>query len=161
MVDITGACFSSNSDEWSTPQNLFGWLNEQYHFTLDPCASADNHKCDKYFTIKDDGLEQSWEGETVFINPPYSDIKRWVKKVYDETQKPITTAWLLVPARTDTSYFHDYVMKSNFVYLIRGRLKFGNSKNCAPFPSMLVYFTDYHGRGSTEFRTLDKKCFEK
>lgn len=77
--------FSSKSAEWETPKWLFSKLNNEFNFTLDPCATKENHLCDKYYTIKDDGLLQDWSGETVFVNPPYGRaIKDWVKKCYDE-----------------------------------------------------------------------------
>lgn len=138
----TKVMFSSKSDLWATPQDFFDELNKEFNFTLDPCATKDNAKCSKYFTIKEDGLKQDWQGYTVFCNPPYGrKIKEWVKKCYEESQKPHTTVVMLIPARTDTSYFHDYIYhKAKEIRFIRGRLKFGNAKNSAPFPSMVVVF---------------------
>ncbi len=73
--------FSSKTNEWATPQDFFDELNKEFHFTLDPCATHENHKCAKYFTEEDDGLAQSWDNEIVFCNPPYGrQIKHWVKK---------------------------------------------------------------------------------
>ena len=134
--------FSSKTDEWSTPQDFFDELNKEFNFTLDPCATPENAKCEKYYTKEDDGLKQDWSGETVFCNPPYGrGIKDWVKKCYEESKKPNTTVVMLIPARTDTSYFHDYIYhKAKEIRFIRGRLKFGNAKNSAPFPSMVVIF---------------------
>jgi len=134
--------FSSKSDEWATPQEFYDKLDRTHHFTLDPCASHENHKCDKYFTMEDDGLEQSWAGETVFVNPPYSDIKAWVAKSYYEVRNQMfpTKVVLLIPARTDTKYFHEYCMRAKEILFVKGRLKFGNQKNSAPFPSMVVIF---------------------
>lgn len=134
--------FSSKTAEWETPQEFFDELNAEFNFTLDPCATPDNAKCKKYYTIKENGLKQNWEGETVFCNPPYGRaIKDWVKKCYEEAQKPNTTVVMLIPARTDTNYFHDYIYgKAKEIRFIRGRLKFGNAKNAAPFPSMVVVF---------------------
>jgi len=87
--------FSSKSEEWETPQKLYDYLNLDYSFTLDPCATLENTKCEKYFTRENDGLDKSWEGEKVFMNPPYGrDIKKWVKKAYEEGQKP--KPWLFV-----------------------------------------------------------------
>jgi site-specific DNA-methyltransferase (adenine-specific) len=131
--------FSKKSDEWATPQNLFDKLNEEFGFTLDPCATKENAKCEKYFTQQEDGLSKSWKGETVFCNPPYSQIKEWVKKCYDEAWK-VNRIVLLIPARTDTRYFHDYIYRKSEIRFIKGRLKFGDSKNSAPFPSMIVIF---------------------
>lgn len=139
----TEAMFSSKSMDWSTPQSFFDSLNKEFSFSLDPCADATNHKCEKYFTKEDDGLRQSWKGETVFCNPPYGRaIKNWVKKCSEEAQQPNTTVVLLIPARTDTKYFHDYIYQKPNVEIrfLRGRLKFGDGKHSAPFPSMVVIF---------------------
>ena len=131
--------FSSVSNEWATPQDLFDSLNKEFNFTLDPCASEENHKCDLYFTMHDDGLKQSWAGHRVFCNPPYGrEIAKWVKKASDESENALVV--LLIPARTDTVYFHDYIYNKAEVRFIRGRLKFNNHKNAAPFPSMIVIF---------------------
>lgn len=130
--------FSSKTDDWATPQDFFNNLNKTFNFTLDPCASHENHKCAKYYTKDDDGLSKSWEGETVFMNPPYGrDVKKWMKKAYEESKH--ATVVCLIPARTDTAYWHDYCMKGEITF-IRGRLKFGNSKQSAPFPSAVVIF---------------------
>ena len=138
----TAAMFSSTTNEWETPQDFFDKLNEEFHFTLDPCATPQNAKCKKYYTVKEDGLKQDWQGETVFCNPPYGRaIKDWVRKCYEESKKPNTIVVMLIPARTDTTYFHDYIYhKAKEIRFVRGRLKFGNSKNGAPFPSMVVVF---------------------
>lgn len=137
----TDLMFSSKSNEWATPQDFYDSLNDCFHFTLDPCATDQNHKCDKYYTIQDDGLKQDWQGETVFCNPPYGRaIKDWVKKCYEESQKPNTTVVILMPSRTDTTYFHEYIYGKAEIRFIKGRLKFGNSKSPAPFPSMVVIF---------------------
>lgn len=133
--------FSSKTDNWATPQDFFDCLNSQYHFTLDPCADDKNHKCDQYFTKEIDWLSQKWSGR-VFCNPPYGrEMKNWIKKSSEES-KNCEIIILLIPARTDTSYFHDYIYGHEDVDIefIRWRLKFGDSKNCAPFPSMLVTF---------------------
>lgn len=135
---------SSDSVEWTTPQGLFDGLNEKYHFTLDPCATAENAKCGRYFTAEDDGLKQSWRGERVFCNPPYGrhHTKRWVRKCAEEAEDPNTLIVLLIPARTDTAAFHDYLYQKDNVEIefIRGRLKYGGGENNAPFPSMLAIF---------------------
>ena len=138
----TAAMFSSKTSEWETPQDFFDKLNKEFNFTLDPCATPQNAKCKKFYTIKEDGLKQNWQGETVFCNPPYGRaIKDWVRKCYEESKKPNTIVVMLIPARTDTSYFHDYIYKkAKEIRFVKGRLKFGNSKNSAPFPSMVVVF---------------------
>lgn len=134
--------FSSATDEWATPKDFFDTLNEEFDFTLDPCASTDNAKCDKFYTKEQDGLKQDWSGERVFCNPPYGKvIGDWVKKCSEEAKKPNTTVVALIPARTDTRYFHEFIYrKAREVRFVKGRLKFGGCKNSAPFPSMVVVF---------------------
>lgn len=131
--------FRSTTDQWATPQTFFDKINKEFNFTLDPCADSTNHKCPLYYTKEQNGLLQNWGGHTVFCNPPYGRaIKDWIVKAYEEAQKPNTIVVLLIPARTDTTYFHDYIYQKHEIRFIRGRLKFGDSKNAAPFPSMLV-----------------------
>ena len=139
---INAALFSSSTDEWATPQWLFDSLNEEFGFTLDSCALPSNAKCEKYFTPQDNGLLQDWGGEIVFCNPPYGKaIANWVHKCSEESKKPNTTIVMLIPARTDTRYFHDYIYgKAKEIRFIKGRLKFGGAKTGAPFPSMIVIF---------------------
>lgn len=134
--------FSSKSNEWSTPQDFFDNLNNEFNFTLDPCATKENRKCEKYFSIEQDGLKQDWSNNIVFCNPPYGkEICKWIEKCYMESKKDNTTVVLLIPARTDTKYFHEYIYnKVKEIRFIKGRLKFGNQSNSAPFPSMLVIF---------------------
>lgn len=130
--------FSSKTDMWSTPQSFFTKYDEKYNFNLDVCASEDNAKCAKYFTEIDDGLQQEWEG-VCWMNPPYGrEIIKWMKKAYESSLNGATVV-CLVPARTDTTWWHEYAMKGTIEF-IRGRLKFGNSKNSAPFPSAIVVF---------------------
>lgn len=138
---LTRGLFSSNTDQWATPQDFFDKLNAEFHFTLDPCASPENAKCQKYYTKEQDGLIQDWGGEIVFCNPPYGKaIKDWVRKCHEESKKPGTKVVMLIPARTDTTYFHDYIYGQATLRFIRGRLKFGDAKQSAPFPSMIVVF---------------------
>lgn len=128
--------FSSKSEEWATPQDFFEQIDKEFHFNLDACATAENAKCDKYYTKEQDGLSQEWNG-IVWCNPPYGrSIGMWVKKAYESK----ATVVLLVPARTDTKWFHDYVLGKAEVRFVKGRLKFGGCKNSAPFPSMLVVY---------------------
>ena len=134
------ALFSSKSDEWSTPQILFDELNAEFNFDLDPCSTNENHKYEKYFTLDDNGLDQNWGGHRVFCNPPYSQIDKWVEKAFRETRNDNTLVVMLIPSRTDTKYFHNYIYQRTEIRFIRGRLKFGESKNSAPFPSMIVIF---------------------
>jgi|TARA_R110000782_G_scaffold186073_1_gene276150 phage N-6-adenine-methyltransferase len=134
--------FSSKVQDWATPQDFFDKVNTELGpFTLDACASEQNAKCNKFFTAKDDGLTQDWYGNNVFVNPPYGrGIDKWIKKAYEESQKSRTRVVMLIPARTDTKYWHDYVMKADVIYFVKGRLKFGGSENAAPFPSAVVVF---------------------
>ena len=129
--------FSSATDEWSTPQDVFDKLNEEFSFTLDPCANDTNHKCKKYFTKTENGLLQNWDDEIVFCNPPYGrEIDKWVKKAAESK----ATVVMLLPARTDTKWFHDYIYEKAEIRFIKGRLKFGEAQNSAPFPYMVVIF---------------------
>jgi site-specific DNA-methyltransferase (adenine-specific) len=137
----TDLMFSSKTDDWATPVDFFNELNKEFNFNLDPCADSNNKKCNRYFTKEQNGLIQDWGGCTVFCNPPYGRaIGEWVKKAYMESKKPNTTIVMLIPARTDTKYFHEYIYHKSEIRFIKGRLKFGCSNNSAPFPSMLVIF---------------------
>lgn len=130
--------FSRQSDEYETPQDLFDELNKEFNFTLDVSATKENAKCDNYYTMEDDGLSKSWSG-TCWMNPPYSQSKQWIKKAYLESLGG-TTVVALLPARTDTIAFHTYIYNMAEIRFLKGRLKFSNSKNSAPFPSMVVIF---------------------
>lgn len=131
--------YSSNSFEWATPTEFYNKLDGEFHFTLDPCATDENHKCDKYYTIKENGLIQNWKNERVFCNPPYArEIPKWVEKAYNENKYNGTFIVMLLPARTDTRWFHNYIYEKHEIRFLKGRLKFNDSKNSAPFPSMLV-----------------------
>lgn len=133
--------FSHKTDEWATPQNLFNNLAEEFGgFDLDVAATADNTKCMKFCDIEHSGLDADWAAKN-WCNPPYSDIKRWVAKARREQIRGNMTV-MLIPARTDTAFFHDsiYGQPNVEIRFIRGRLKFGDAKNSAPFPSMIVIF---------------------
>lgn len=137
----TTVMFSSASDNWATPQELFNQLNNEFAFTLDPCASAYNAKCAQYYAKEQDELKQNWSGQRVFCNPPYGrEIGKWVEKCSEEARKDNTLCVMLIPARTDTKWFHDFIYNKAEVRFLKGRLKFGNSTNSAPFPSMIVIF---------------------
>lgn len=130
--------FSSKTDMWATPIDFFEELNDEFHFTTDVCATADNAKCKNFFSPEINGLDQDWVG-VCFMNPPYGrEIGNWVVKAYDENRKNGATIVALLPARTDTRWFHDFIYGKTEVRFIKGRLKFGGSKNSAPFPSMVV-----------------------
>ena len=130
--------FSSKTDLWYTPEDFYQKYNSVYNFETDVCATDENAKCEKYFTEETDGLSQKWEG-VCWMNPPYGrTIKQWMKKAYESSLEGATVV-CLVPARTDTNWWHDYAMKGSIEF-IKGRLKFGGSKNSAPFPSAVVVF---------------------
>jgi site-specific DNA-methyltransferase (adenine-specific) len=136
----TDVHFSSKTDDWPTPEEFFAKLNQEFTFTLDPCSSHENAKCAQHFTKDDDGLAQSWKGHAVFMNPPYGrDIVKWMKKAYESAREGAKVV-CLVPARTDTAWWHEYAMKGE-IRFIRGRLKFGGHQNSAPFPSAIVIFS--------------------
>lgn len=133
--------YSSKSNEWATPQPLFDELNREFQFTLDPCATVENAKCEKFYTIESDGLSQCWCGQRVFMNPPYGRvIGKWVRKAYEASLKGATVV-CLIPARTDTAYWHDYAMRGEIRFL-RGRVHFeqAGKRDPAPFPSAVVVF---------------------
>lgn len=135
---LNDSLFSSKSNEWETPQKFFDELNKEFHFTLDPCATPENAKCKKYYTQEENGLLKSWENEVVFCNPPYGrELCKWVEKAYKEAEKGATVV-MLIPARTDTQYFHDYIYHKHEVRFLKGRLHFNDSKHVAPFPSIVV-----------------------
>ena len=144
---------SSEKQDWTTPQEFFDKLNIEFNFTLDPCCYPETAKCGRYFTEHENGLAQDWSNEVVFMNPPYGrEISKWVEKAYHESLKENTVVVALIPARTDTKYWHDFVMKAKEVRLVKGRLKFGEGKNSAPFPSAVVVFTEH--TGDTVFSSL-------
>lgn len=132
---------SSKTNEWATPRKLFEYLDSLYHFTLDPCATDENHKCDKYYTLKDDGLSKSWDNEVVFMNPPYGGhTKDWLVKAKESAERGATVVCLIVSS-TDRSYWHDIIYKdASEILFLRGRVKFGDSKTTAPFASAIVIF---------------------
>ncbi len=133
--------FSSKTDLWATPQDFFDKLNEEFQFDLDVCALPENAKCERYFTPEADGLMQPWTGN-VWCNPPYGrDIGLWVSRGYTSTKLGYANVVvMLLPVRSDTRWFHDFVLGKAEVRFVKGRLKFGDSKNSAPFPSMVVVF---------------------
>lgn len=131
--------FSSKTDLWATPQEFFDEMAKEFPFTLDPCCTHENAKCFQHFTEAEDGLSQPWSRHVVWMNPPYGrTIGRWMAKAVSEWKQGATVV-CLVPARTDTAWWHDYAMQGEIRFL-RGRLKFGGHKNSAPFPSAVVVF---------------------
>lgn len=135
---ITKGLMSSLTDNWATPQAVFDKLNEEFGFTLDVCASKENHKCEHYFTKEDDALKQEWKG-VCWMNPPYGDIiGDFVKKAYESALAGAVVV-CLVPARTDTKWWQ-ICWKASEIRFVVGRLKFGDSNQSAPFPSAIVVF---------------------
>ena len=149
--------FSSKTDDWATPPDFFAKLDEEFHFVVDVCASRENSKCNYFYATDVDGLKQEWanaakgiaalrplllqhEPYAAWMNPPYGrEIGKWVKKAHETALQGVTVVCLL-PARTDTKWWHDYVLPHAEVRFVKGRLKFGGSKNAAPFPSAVVIF---------------------
>jgi phage N-6-adenine-methyltransferase len=147
---INAALFSSKTDDHATPDDFFEELDKEFGFVLDVCATVQNSKCQNYFTKEEDGLLRDWVHEAfdttghvdaaIWMNPPYGrEIGKWVQKAYEEAQKGATVVCLL-PARTDTKWFQDYCLPYAELRFVRGRLKFGGSKNSAPFPSVVAIF---------------------
>ncbi len=137
----TKTMFSSASGEWSTPQDFFDELDREFHFGLDAAATRENSKCRVYMDSRANALIRGWHDYgPVWLNPPYGrGMQAWFKKAYEESLRGITVV-MLVPSRTDTAWFHDYVQGKAEVRFVRGRLKFGGQKNAAPFPSMVVIY---------------------
>lgn len=132
--------FSSARDDWATPQDFFDALDEEFSFTLDVCASASNAKCANYFTRAVDGLSQEWSCERCWMNPPYGrEINTWIKKAVEASRRGALVV-CLVPARTDTAWWHDYAVQADEIRFVRGRLRFGDAKHAAPFPSAILIF---------------------
>ena len=142
--------FSNKNNAWCTPREFFEELNKEFNFTLDPCCMPKSALCKKYYTPNEDGLKQDWSGERVFVNPPYGrEISKWVKKCFDEREKAEVIV-MLIPSRTDTRYFHNWIYEKTEIRFIKGRLKFidldykgkeeDRKMSPAPFPSMLVIF---------------------
>ena len=147
MSMINNGLFTSNDSTWTTPQDFFDKLNDEFHFTLDAAALKSSAKVDNYFgpdhelLWRRDALTCVWDGASgggwIFLNPPYGrEIKNFMRKAHEEVQAGAKVV-ALVPARTDTAWWHNYCIQYE-VRFIRGRLKFGNSTNSAPFPSALV-----------------------
>ena len=140
-MTIHTALYSCQTDEWPTPQLFYDTLNAEFRFTLDPCASASNAKCPRYFTEKENGLMQDWGRHRVFCNPPYGrTMVEWARKCFEASQKGATVV-LLAHARTDTRWFQDWVCgKAAEIRFVRGRLRFGDGRQSAPFPSLVAIY---------------------
>jgi len=140
-MTISSVLYSSRTDEWPTPRYFFNELNAEFKFTLDPCASAENATCSTFFTKEDDGLKQDWKQYRVFCNPPYGKpMREWAKKCYEASRLGALVV-LLAHSRTDTRWIHDWVYdKAHEIRFVRGRLRFGDGAQSAPFPSMIAVF---------------------
>lgn len=138
VEDMSNVHFSSDRDTWATPREFYAGLLDEFPFELDVCALPENAKSERYFTPEIDGLKQDWSG-ICWMNPPYGrQIGQWMKKAY-ESSRGGSTVVCLVPARTDTRWWHDFAMKGE-IRFIKGRLKFEGAEHNAPFPSALVIF---------------------
>ena len=135
--------YASEKQTWETPQDFFDLMDSEFHFDVDVCAEDETAKCNIYYTVDDDGLSKEWN-RTCWMNPPYGrEIGKWMKKAYESSLNSGATVVCLVPARTDTKWWHNYAMKANEVRFIRGRLRFGNATASAPFPSAVVVFRPF------------------
>ena len=141
-MPLNSVLFSSEKEDWETPLEFFNKLDGEFHFDLDVCASPQNAKCKEFFTKEQNGLEQSWRNRTCWMNPPYGkSIGNWMKKAEEESRLSGALVVCLVPARTDTKWFHDCVLKAQAeVRFVRGRIKFVGATASAPFPSVVVIF---------------------
>lgn len=143
--------FSSKYHDWETPQEFFDELDKEFHFEIDVCATSSNTKCDQYYSPKSDSLNQAWLG-VCWMNPPYGrGIGEWLKKAY-ESSLAGSTIVCLIPSRTDTKWWHDYVMQGD-IRFIKGRLKFkrnGKESNNCPFPCAVVIFKGNKTPGSAK-----------
>ena len=129
--------FSKKTDEWNTPKDLFDKLNNEFNFDIDLCSTKESALCKNFFTKEDNSLSQDWSKfRYCWCNPPYSNISNFVEKAYNSKSNVV----MLIPSRTDTKWFHNYIYNQQEIRFIKGRLKFSNSKGNAPFPSMIVIF---------------------
>ena len=137
-----GVAHSQKTTEWETPQELFNKLNKEFNFTIDVCATKENAKCLRYYDIKINGLAQSWKNEVVFMNPPYGKIlNKWIEKAYRESANGAVVV-CLIPSRTDTSYWHNYIIPYAETRFLRGRLKFKLSSENSNYIEQLGFFEE-------------------
>ena len=148
-MTISSVLFSSRTDEWATPMDFFEQLHREFRFTLDPCATPENAKCPRFYTKADDGLVQSWGKHRVFCNPPYGRcMRQWAEKCFRSAHEGALVV-LLANARTDTRWFHDWVYgKATEIRFVRGRLKFGDATEPAPFPSLVAIYRPRQDSGT-------------
>lgn len=155
------ALMSTGKDDWGTPQAIYDTLNKEFGFTLDACADESNYKHENYYTAAVDGLKMNWGGQIVFCNPPYSKKTKnnpgqeaWIKKCFEESSEHGATVVMLIPSRTDTKAFHNFILgKAKEIRFVEGRLKFEidrqQCKEAAPFPSMVVIYDGTPGGSGT------------
>ena len=144
--------YSSDSIYWETPRHFYDRLNAEFSFTLDVCATPDNAKCEQFYTERENGLAQQWEG-ICWMNPPYgNEISKWMRKAWISARNG-TTVVCLVPARTDTTWWHSYVMEAHEIRFVRRRLKFGGDAP-APFPSAVIVFRGNASRRFGDYPTV-------
>lgn len=157
MGKLNEGMFSSKDQTWETPISLFNDLNNVFNFELDVCALPETAKCEKYFTPEINGLEQDWQ-DICWMNPPYGrEQVKWITKARDESIRHNSTIVCLIPARPDTKVWHNVIFEgANYVCFIKGRLKFGNGKDSAPFPSALVIFGDINDNQKEVLDSLGK-----
>jgi phage N-6-adenine-methyltransferase len=141
---VNRSYYSKLTDEWETPPDLFRKLNREFHFTLDACASRGNHKCNRYYTKEDNGRRIHWINERVYMNPPYSEVGKWMHWAYYNCLRYNALVVCLVLARTSNFWFHEYAVKGE-IRFIRGRLRFLDSDKepsvaGCPVPSIIVVF---------------------
>lgn len=156
--------FSSQCHDWETPKSIYNKLDTMFGpFVLDSCADKENAKCQNYYSLENgqNGLILPWQGK-IFCNPPYKTIDKWIKKAYIEAIKQKSTVVMLLPSRTDTKWFCTYCMKAKEIYFLKGRIKFENAKNTAPFPSLIAIFDGYcYGNVQPVFHILETKYLTK
>jgi phage N-6-adenine-methyltransferase len=157
-MTIHRALYSSRSEEWPTPRQLFSELDREFRFTLDPCATRENAKCKTYLTKREDGLLRDWGKHRVFCNPPYGRAMwSWARKCFESSRSGALVV-LLAHARTDTRWFHDWVYgKSDELRFVRGRLKFGDAMQSAPFPSLIAVYNRRAAASSLPLQALPPK----
>ena len=133
--------YSSKNQEWETPQEFFDKLNKEFNFSVDVCATVSNTKCGFYYNKERDALSLEWPSATIWMNPPYGrEIGKWVKRAYESAMTSPSPVVCLLPARTDTKWWHEYVMQADEIRFVQGRLTFSDADSPAPFPSCVVVF---------------------
>ena len=139
-MSLNRGMMTSSSDEWTTPGWLFEALDGKFGFSLDPAATPENALCRTFFTKEQNGLAQPWTAHRVFVNPPYSQVASWTAKCLVESSRGCPLICALVPARTDTKWWHGFAVTADLIHFVKGRLKFGDGSGTAPFPSALLFW---------------------